>query len=620
MAISFRFRIKKRTALFTLLAALLLTAVCTSCGRKAAGASGGAAASIASGDIIVRDEGFRMVQSTLVSDDAAAAAKVLLKSVERRRTEVNGLIRESIDLSKGSIRYYSADPAAVLPAPVAAEGNAGTLEIVDWGPEGELPAENRRPDIYLMFSQPMVPLARLGEPMTESPLMSVDPPVSGIYRWYGSRMLSFRPDTALGEAPRYRISVSAGAASILGGKLDRDFEFSVYGESLKMVNVYPGNDAETAVDTWDIPTGTARYFILEFNQPVDPQSVAVSVSVEVNGRRHSFQAGRPEYPEALKSRTERALLLTLDEEPSEDAEVSVTLEKGAVPREGYPASGAGQTWRFRTIRPFGVEEFSAYPGDFPRDNRPALYPVYLRFTHPLDESAELPKFNITVNGAARTPGDTGVYWSTAAFHLPDIKPGDEVRIQVPPGVKDLNGRVCGPGVYSVEIPRPYPMVDFPYQYDGLRHLEAEFRPAMVWATRNIVEGSFGSMGTPNFYDQRELAPDTRPVDFASMPRNLTVVHEEDLAPLLGPDGYGTARFSYVMRQDPQQVDPRWQWNTGSVAVQVTNLGLSVRSSHNRVLVWVNRLSDGTPVGGAEVTAFNLEDRRYRQPTRTAWRR
>ena len=34
------------------------------------------------------------------------------------------------------------------------------LEVVDYGPEGVLPIENSRPRIYVMFSQPMVPVAK----------------------------------------------------------------------------------------------------------------------------------------------------------------------------------------------------------------------------------------------------------------------------------------------------------------------------------------------------------------------------------------------------------------------------------------------------------------------------
>ncbi len=90
----------------------------------------------------------------------------------------------------------------------------------------------------------------------------------------------------------------------------------------------------------------------------------------------------------------------------------------------------------------------------------------------------------------------------------------------------------------------------------------------------------------------------------------TFFHREEMDRYLSAEGYGTAYFRYELRKDPTQVNERWQWQEGEVAVQVTDLGISVRAGFNRALVWVNRLSNGEAVAGAEVTVFNLRGTRY----------
>jgi hypothetical protein len=100
----------------------------------------------------------------------------------------------------------------------AIQENDTPFTIVDYGPRDELPSEIKKPSIYVVFSQPVVPLAKLGDPIRESAgLFTVDPPLTGIYRWYGSKLLSFEPDTEHLPQQRYTITVSDQIKS-LGGK------------------------------------------------------------------------------------------------------------------------------------------------------------------------------------------------------------------------------------------------------------------------------------------------------------------------------------------------------------------------------------------------------------------
>ena len=600
-------------------AAIILLSSCGKDGRKG-GADRGKGSDVdlsglmVAGNAAEREDAFRDVQGTLLTDDAASDAELLIQAVERKRSEHEGLIQESIDLSKGTIRYWSVNSSGIVGDVPMDSDDAPELEIADYGPVGELPAENRRPNIYVMFNQPMVPIAALGEVLRESPILVLDPPMEGTYRWYGTKTLGFRPDRPLIEVPRYRITVSGDIASLAGKELQEDFSFDVFGERVKMVNMFPGNDADAAVDLYDVPTEIARQITLEFNQPVDPETIGRAIAVSVKNSPQRFTVGRPDYPERLKSRTDRAVLISLAEEPSESARMTVTLVEGAVPYEGYPATQKDQTQSLWTIRPFTAERLSAYAGQFPNDNRPFSFPVVLQFSHPLDQEAVLPSFSLTVDGKAAVPEDVAVSWSSISFYLPGIRPGQVVELDVPNGVKDVFGRNARPVHLKKTIPRPTPVVDFPSHYSGLRHLEAEFQPSLVWTSRNVIEGSLGMRGAKNYYDSPSTEVPMEEVDFSGAEDDFTFFHEEDLSPYLSEDGYGTVDITYAMHLDPTLVDSSRSWKGDSVAVQVTNLGLSVRVAYNRVLVWVNRLSDGAPVSGADVKVFNLRGNEYKGKT------
>jgi hypothetical protein len=61
--------------------------------------------------------------------------------------------------------------------------NAGPLTVIDWGPRGNYSSAIQRPSVYVIFSQPMVSLAALGEQSARSPVVSINPPIRGSFRW-----------------------------------------------------------------------------------------------------------------------------------------------------------------------------------------------------------------------------------------------------------------------------------------------------------------------------------------------------------------------------------------------------------------------------------------------------
>ena len=480
------------------------------------------------------------------------------------------------------------------------------LKIVDYGPSGDLPIENRRPSIYAMFNQPMVPLAKLNQPMTESPLMTIFPSVPGVFRWLGTKTLGFIPDKAMLEHPRYIITLSGTAASLNGSSLGKDFSFEIIGERVRIVNYYAGNNANSHTGVRNVLPEIARRITLEFNQPVNPETIAAGIDININSSTVNFSVSRPAYPEWLKSRTERAILVRLGNVPPENTDIVISLKAGAIPFPDYPGTRNNQRVAIRTLAPFILEKMNINQYDYPNNNRAFSLPVYLRFSHELNSEQELQEFNVKLDGEAIKPDEISINWRIIKMKLPNVKPGNLVEIDLPPGIRDRYGREAKPASQSIEIPRPYPILVFPGEHRNFSHLEAQFKPVrLVWSSRNIESGSVGIGSRNSYYPFRDYSPVSKSVDFFKFPKDKFSYHEVNFEPWMNPDGYGTVFMN--LNLNPERIKPAKKHGDFNrhIAVQVTNLGITTRVAHNKVLVWVNRLSDGSALRDAVVTLYNL---------------
>ena len=555
-----------------------------------------------------RTEQFASVQRTLVSDASRSAGRALARSLERPRRVEPGRIAGEIDLSRATIDYYLVHAAEAADSLAVLELGDAPLRVVDYGPSGVLPMENRSPRVYVMFSQPMVPLTALGEPIADSPVFALTPAIPGVYRWYGTRTLSFEPDVPLTAHPSYEVRVSEATSSLGGNALAEGFTFRIYPERLAIANVYAGTPAEPAASRYDVPTAMARSIVVELNQRVDLSLVAPSILVFVDDKPQAFSVLRPDYAPELVSRTDRAVQLVLETEPPEQATVRIVMEAGAQPQTGFPRTERDQVEQIRTISQFTSSGLTGYGGGFPADNRPYAYPVSLSFSHPLAPGAEDENYVVSLDGQPVDGVRVERIHSYLQFAIPNARPGQVLTIIVPGTVSDVHGRTLASTVTETfTIPRPEPLVDVPHAFAGLRHLEAEFDPAIVFSLRNIVDFRLGLRGTREFYADRPTVA-LEAIDLSDQVPDSVSYRVLDLGPHLD-DSYGTVLFRWQAHEDPELArDPRFRTQTGSVAVQVTDLGISTRIAYNRILVWVNRLSDGSPVEGAQVEAFSLLDR------------
>src|SRR5688572_7918446 len=138
---------------------------------------------------------------------------------------------------------------------------ADTLRVTSAGPVGEVASRQEANEIRVVFSEPMVALGRIPEPVT-APFFRIAPSVPGTFRWSGTNTLIFTPNPTLPYATAYQVTIDPSAKSVAGNTLDRAYTFGFTTPAVRLLST----DWYRKGGRFDAPIVIA----LRFNQPVDP--------------------------------------------------------------------------------------------------------------------------------------------------------------------------------------------------------------------------------------------------------------------------------------------------------------------------------------------------------------
>jgi uncharacterized protein YfaS (alpha-2-macroglobulin family) len=606
--------------------ALAAWAALCSCGGKAAsGASAQDSVSVPEADFA------SFVTGTPLANEAAVAAAFALdyrpqtaegedeaetlspealggSAGQGRGTAVGGGLRR---LAEYQTPYF--DPAAEarrLAAISAAQeaGRTGTvaaaegpLTVIDWGPRGEFSATIQRPSIYVIFSQPMVPLASLGAGSDVSPVVEIRPPLKGSFRWYGTNFLSFEGDEPCQAQQSYTITVAQDAASIYGEGISGERVFAFHTETLSIAEVSPGEGLEQPpgtrrrYDSRDVPPEAAGRIGLSFNYPVRAEDIREYLAISV-GEPREF---------SLTQLEANKLLAVLSAPVDFDREVNITLKRGARSSGGSRGTEADRTVSFRTPGPFVLQDHERIAGYGRYRNL-----VALEFSYPLNESSVAAAIS-TEPEMPVGPDNLEIWGSTARVYNLPVSYGERFTIHVSAGLEDIYGRRLGtPAVLAVTVPdEPPPVGSARFLGYGQAMLEAQFPPRFLFEYSNIAQDSWYSIGAtknpwadpPDSVIRRSLSPGSP---------NVKYFEEIDLAPYLGPSNRGFVSFRASLTLP---TDPRWDRERktrtmeNELNIQVTDLGLTVRYGFNKTVVLVAKLSTGEPVENASVRLYSPAD-------------
>ena len=583
-----------------ILVLLVTMMIIFSCGgdenKGAAGPDAGKAVRADAGQLTVDESASDLDVTLLLAGGGAAKTETDAES---------GIVREGWDLSETTVNYFSLDslPAETLDL----EDDGKPLTIEEWGPRGSLPRENRTPVIRVSFSHPMVPLSRLGAPMREHEGMSVEPEISGTYRWYGTRMLSFEPDEVLQSQQEYVVSVSGELKSLGGKSLSEPFSFSFTTEPLDIASMRPGTYDLVAEDDRNVPPGLSGRILLSFTEPVDIEHIKNFINIESGGEEYQFSLERPasEGGELDENYVGRTVQILLAEEPEYNSEVVLSLAEGASSAPGLNGRKGAVSRRYHTLTPFSFERQSSYSHAFPRSRTGTVNPVFIRMSQPVRQEGVADLITTSFGPLENWKDRIEVWNNIIRINDLPVEYGSSYEITLSAELSDVYGQSLGDArQIEVEVPDAASYAYFPggriYRSTdyNFRMLEAQFRPRIVYEYQNIDSGSIAVSGVSSLYD-RGSAAEWSEIDFSEKKRNEANYEIMDLSPWLGEEGFGSVRvnWDFVNPSDSRWADDYKQ----NLVIQVTDLGITMRYAYNRVLVWVNSLSSGEPVRDAEVS-------------------
>ena len=534
--------------------------------------------------------------------------------------------------------------ALLLPAAAFAQ-----LRVVSAAPEGELQTLEQASEIRIVFSEPMIVIGKVPQPV-RPPFLRIEPAIEGNFRWSGTNTLIFRPDpAALRYATRFRVTVDASARSIHGSALAAPHTFTFTTPTLRLEHT-----------RWYEKENGAVVFRMDFNQPIDARALVPHIHLGLSPHEVDFSGIQPPPPgsagaaafNAKKERVRQAaqssrkILGFIPDEWDRDrfAEAS-----DALILETQPAIPPGAWLRIaidRSAPSPGGPEVPAMEQEFVAMRGPGFFvrratcvskcnPDY-RVAILLTEGVALEDLrkgvtvtDVTDRAVPRVlrpePVETEDSWDRDQFSLEDlgytIEPARTLRVGIAPTLRAASGEELG-----YEWPAT---IEFwhrtAYSSFGEGHgvWEPEGGPLVPFWARNLrnVKQWIVPLGKeelmPTLLRATErgfrLAPDAQPLVRALRPEadklqsyglDASAVLSDDLRGLFWAAVEEGAPIPRSQRISDHQGKPVPK----STIVQATDIGLTLKHSPFGALVWATRLSDASPVAGAAIEIRDRDNR------------
>jgi uncharacterized protein YfaS (alpha-2-macroglobulin family) len=502
-------------------------------------------------------------------------------------------------------------------SPLPAPSPAGLIASV--APVGDV---NTLSQVRVRFRDDVIPLERLESPDETAALahFSIAPALPGRFRFLTPKMIGFEPDKAWPAATRVRVTISKGLRDVRGHELGDDVSWTFQTDAIE-IDGLPGKEGDKA------PRELRPKIELTSNTPLDRASLESHAIV-----RASDKPNDPGIPLAI---------------PPDTASPSPSAASDVVPEEQYDASL--RSWRYVLVPAHDLDKATQYdvviqPGVLPRDgNRPSEFPARgtfrtfdalrfdgvsvtkqsgarftsgqprLSFTTPIDEKSIGALALSPAPPKGTTPfaafGEEGVAINTSL-----LSPQTDYTVTIGADLKDTFGQTLGTaqtatfrtGDYAPDVWAPSGTNLFPASRDVRLNVVAVNAPPDVRAVFRALRPSDvvlypDTNGSPERGDM--LPPrDSWPRFDASGPKNVERTIEVPLREKLGASGSarpGGALAYGVFARLPKREEPAV--NAG--VVQLTDLGAFAQWFPDGGRVRVNRIADGTPVGGAQVEVY-----------------
>ncbi|HHU36772.1 MAG TPA: alpha-2-macroglobulin [Treponema sp.] len=488
----------------------------------------------------------------------------------------------------------------------------GPLVIKDWGPRKQVPGEVSNPQFYVEFSLPVKALAALEQPSNTSTVMTITPPLTGVFRWYGTRNLSFEASQEADAGQIYTITVSDSVTSLGGKKLEGTKTFKTKAAARRVVSFNPGEKegVQESYFEYDIglPKEKARFFKIRFNYLMVEEEIEKTLQInEVNHSSNlpftvkgSFSTASDSTVKSSGDKT-NTFYVTINSELHNQSTIQVVFNA-----KGLEVGSRDQKFKYDTLKPFIIS--SASTGNSYKEQKNTYV---IKFNQSIDEDSVLQ--GISIDSSSFTADNYAVSGNCLYVFNLDVDVGETYTITVNTKLKNKAGyNLVNGDSFTVTIPEYSGYARF--LDSGSCMLEAQFPHKILFEYMNAFPGSAYQVQknySPLNYNnwERKWDPKNRgAIEIETDDRNTHQFVEIDLEPYLD-EGRGFVSFNADIVT--KYYDYYGELNTNHVrnamAVQVTDLGVTMRLGVNKAVLMVRRLSDNTPVEDASVYLYHNKD-------------
>jgi uncharacterized protein YfaS (alpha-2-macroglobulin family) len=502
--------------------------------------------------------------------------------------------------------------AFLLISPAASSAQPPDLAVLAATPSG--PAQSPTPPdaIVATFNQPMVALSSPADMGNDCPL-KLTPRVPGRCRWRGTQVLAFEPLEPLSTASAFRAEIPAGTRSAVTGRaLAKAYSWSFETRRPQVVDSRPKDK-----NRWIAP---GAVLFLHFDLPMDPRRARGSIALLETGggeAEHPVPVGvRRATPAEIKEAwpwsygenapsTTTVLALKPAAPLGLDRSYRLVLKAGLAAADGSLGLPEERVIRFRSPSTLNVIEGPE------RAFMPRMYSLALsnpvRYRD-LVANTRIEGSTLTWSGDDYNEEATGVPDEESGkvgftFSDPGLVPDHDYALIISSGLRDVFGQTLGREVrlpFSNDEIRP--SLTMPNAFGVLEQTLPARQPVV---SVNVPTAQLRKAIIPDdkfipFYQSIQWSgTESLPIDAPAktweigLPRNRTLRTFVDLGPLFAraqpQRGGGLAAVEVT---GPQYIE--------KAVLDVTRVGLNLRSSIDSTLVWATFLKDGAAATGVPV--------------------
>jgi len=472
------------------------------------------------------------------------------------------------------------------------EPDNSIINVVQAAPKGDLDYSQRNKEIYIVFNHPIVPLAVLKQKTTG--VFRVYPPVKGKFRWYGSRICSFKADKGWKPGQRYRVIIPRGLRSLNGKRLTKRYVLSFKIKTPRL-RPYIYGGYRSSIDY-------NHSFQITLNFPVTKRALYRYFRLQVNYGNYPYQLF---HSKSGKTINKKIYIVKASRKFPRDSKVVLILKRGLRSYENGALLKSSYEKSFKTHGPLTVK-IEGSP-DFYQD----LWEAKFKFNNKVSTSQAIK--NIVVKPYApliMKPKGKTYYIRLNKWRL---KPGTEYTFYVK-RFRDVHGNLLRRSknfMFSVPDYKPKIYVDSTNYI--VESKMPNVIPVKVTSNPNftVSVGSFTiadlqkDLGSYSFSIERDITKKSHVINtgLKKNQRNSFAVNLQKYTSGKGGKWLGIEYKGKTINYRGDTVDEKF-----TQTLQITDLGITVKEGASSTHVWVNSLSSGKAVSGARIEIYDLENR------------